>query len=149
MRVKRVNRYYCDYCKKSGCSGGHMKKHEKRCMHNPDRECGFCLAEGKRGKADLAPLVAMLPDPAKFSKPGRDWDGREIEDCPQWNMDFDAAVKAALPALFEAADGCPGCILAAMIQRGTPTTTRSGWNFKEASVEFWRQINEEQQGGEY
>lgn len=42
MKTKRVNRYYCDYCKKQGGSASHISRHEKRCTMNPDRECGVC-----------------------------------------------------------------------------------------------------------
>jgi len=43
MRSKRVLRYYCDHCKKSGCGKNAMLKHENRCVRNPTRICGFCL----------------------------------------------------------------------------------------------------------
>lgn len=42
MRSKRVLRYYCDHCKKSGCGKSAMQKHENRCVKNPKRVCGFC-----------------------------------------------------------------------------------------------------------
>ena len=42
MKRKKVWRYYCDFCKKSGCSGGHMKEHEQHCTMNPDRTCRMC-----------------------------------------------------------------------------------------------------------
>ncbi len=42
MKAKRVWRYYCDYCKKSGCSGAAIKKHELHCTMNPERKCRMC-----------------------------------------------------------------------------------------------------------
>jgi len=42
MRSKRVWRYYCDFCKKSGCNGGHIRKHEASCCSNPNRICQMC-----------------------------------------------------------------------------------------------------------
>lgn len=43
MRKVMRWRYYCDHCKRSGGSGGHMAKHEKGCTNNPARVCGLCL----------------------------------------------------------------------------------------------------------
>jgi hypothetical protein len=45
MTSKRVLRYYCDHCRKGGCSKHHMEKHERRCIRNPNRQCGFCEVE--------------------------------------------------------------------------------------------------------
>ena len=42
MTFKIVKRYYCDFCKKSGCSASSMKTHEKKCGLNPERICGLC-----------------------------------------------------------------------------------------------------------
>lgn len=50
-------RYYCDFCKKSGASAGHMKKHEKSCTANPNRICGFCGFP-----TDVKSLVSALGD---------------------------------------------------------------------------------------
>lgn len=62
MRTKRVNRYYCDFCKKGGCSGGAMKKHESRCTRNPDRVCGFCKEFYLEQKATADLLAALQSD---------------------------------------------------------------------------------------
>jgi hypothetical protein len=132
VKTRKVSRYYCDYCKKSGCSAPAMKKHERRCMRNPNRECGFCLALEEH-QPRMADLVALLPDPAGFARP---------PDCePQWDGDFTDAVRSALPALIEAANSCPGCILSALIQRGKPTASRSGYDFKKEVAKFWAEVN--------
>jgi hypothetical protein len=52
MKTKRVNRYYCDHCRKSGCNSSHIKAHEKVCCRNPDRACEMCKTE-KRDYRDL------------------------------------------------------------------------------------------------
>lgn len=46
MRTKLVNRYYCDFCKKSGGSIYWMRRHEERCTNNPNRVCGMCAIDG-------------------------------------------------------------------------------------------------------
>lgn len=49
MIIKKVNRYYCEYCKKSGCSASHMSRHEKSCTANPNRHCRMCGRKGIDG----------------------------------------------------------------------------------------------------
>jgi hypothetical protein len=51
-----VNRYYCDFCKKGGCSGGHIAKHERGCTRNPDRVCGMCA----KAKLEQKPTPMLL-----------------------------------------------------------------------------------------
>jgi hypothetical protein len=54
-----VNRYYCDFCKKGGCSGGHIAKHERSCTRNPNRVCGVCR-EAHLEQKPTADLLAAL-----------------------------------------------------------------------------------------
>jgi len=63
--TKRVNRYYCEYCGKSGCAGGHMRNHEQHCTKNPNRVCGMC-AIAQQQQAPMEALRACLPDPANY-----------------------------------------------------------------------------------
>lgn len=42
MITKRKPVYYCEFCKKKGLSGGHMKHHELHCTNNPNRNCAMC-----------------------------------------------------------------------------------------------------------
>lgn len=103
MKKKQVWRYYCEFCKKSGCSGGHMKAHELTCTANPNRECRMCGPGGSYGrtltaKRDTAALVAILAtrhDPSLTATENR---------------------EAIMDQLREAANGCPACILAAIRQ---------------------------------
>ncbi len=62
MKIKKVNRYYCSYCQKSGCAANHMKKHEKRCTMNPNRFCGMCAVMGNE-QLKLEDLMSILPEP--------------------------------------------------------------------------------------
>lgn len=89
MRTVMRPRYYCDYCGKAGGNAGAMKKHERRCTNNPNRECGVCNLMGFRQKP-IAELVAAL--------------GRGHDE----NLD----------RLREVAENCPACILAAIRQSG-------------------------------
>lgn len=46
MKTKRVLRYYCDFCRKSGCRKDCIEKHEAHCIRNPNRKCGMCELAG-------------------------------------------------------------------------------------------------------
>ena len=59
------NRYYRDFCKKSGGSAYHMRRHESACTANPNRQCGMCDGGGYDA-ADLPVLIALLPNAAAF-----------------------------------------------------------------------------------
>lgn len=51
MKQKMMMRYYCDFCKKSGCSSYHMRRHEESCTANPGRKCRMC--ETAQGMPEL------------------------------------------------------------------------------------------------
>jgi len=91
MRTKRINRYYCDHCKKSGCSSYHMQRHEASCTANPQRTCRMCDFQ-----RDLAPMIAILKEPGATTE--------------EW--------KDKMRRVREEAEECPACILAAIRQSG-------------------------------
>lgn len=98
-RVKRW-RYYCEFCKKSGASGGHMKKHEERCTKNPKRVCGMC---------------AMMDG---------DWTQRPIGELVEAIGDGSAA---GLARLQDISDGCPACMLAGIVQSNIGSEWNDSW----------------------
>ncbi len=75
MRRKRVWRYYCDHCKKSGCSKPAMEKHERHCIRNDNRECRMCAALNGGTNQPMSELVAAANESMKKL--------REVsDDCP-------------------------------------------------------------------
>lgn len=128
MKKKQVWRYYCEFCKKSGCSAPHIKRHESGCTANPDRKCAMHqFVEGTQ-----RPMAELI---------------NALTSC---GTDFDAGLEK----LKELADDCPACILAAIRQSKVQTpdeydkqddTFISGvhinFNFKEALKEMWSQHN--------
>ena len=89
MIKKMRPRYYCDFCKKSGGSAPHMKKHESRCTANPNRTCGMCLELGLSQK----PIKNLIEALGNGDSHG-------------------------LEKLRDLAEGCPVCTLAAIRQSG-------------------------------
>ncbi len=88
MTQRKVWRYKCGFCKKSGCSKWHVQNHEKACTANPDRVCGLC-AFTKLPQKPIAELLAAL-------------DTRKPD--------------AGMKELRELTEDCPACILAALRQ---------------------------------
>ena len=121
MKKKQVWRYYCDFCKKSGCNGGHMKRHENSCTNNPDRKCKMCDSAGFEQKP-IAVLISALG-----------------------KGDGDGVKK-----LRELSEGCPVCMLAAIRQsklqyyhcdEDGDSGYRVEFEFKDEKNYFWRTIN--------
>ena len=124
MRSKKVWRYYCEFCKKSGCSKYHIEKHENHCTANPNRGCGFCEKIGDGGPVPMEELIALLPDPKKYLVTdyaevfGGGGSPVELRMYPG----LKEAAEKGLEKVRDATDNCPGCILAAVRQSGTAKT---------------------------
>jgi len=135
VRKKKVWRYYCDFCKKSGCSGGHLKNHEARCTMNPNRSCGMCemFEECPR---PIDQLLAILPDPKQYMM-GKDEFGLMVY------VGLEKAVEEAMSKLREATENCPACILATFRQKGIPVPAIRSFNFKKECEAWWDLFNDD------
>jgi len=138
MIIIKKNRYYCEYCKKSGGAANWIKKHEERCTLNPNRYCGYChLLEGARSINEeppkLADLMAILPNPDKYV----------LSD--EWGFTsypgLEEAVDAVLPKLREMCNDCPACIMAALRQKGIPVPVAKNFDFKKECQSIWSDFN--------
>lgn len=117
MITKKVNRYYCEFCKKSGGHAGHMRNHEKACTANADRVCSMCeLCDGGGGES-LDELKSRLPD-------GHEWSLADKDSNGPWDAKHsdaeDERRRLAIEGLRRVREltNCPACILAAIRQRG-------------------------------
>lgn len=141
MRTKKMNRYWCDFCKKTGGSATHMKKHESRCTNNPNRVCGMCTEMIKQEQPKLSELVAILPNVKQFECKEEGLVGNTYI-----TMDQNAAKHATekiMPALRDAAGNCPACILAAIRQSGLPIPIVTSFDFQKERLFLWADINED------
>lgn len=131
MKTKIVNRYYCDFCRKSGGSASAMSRHEKHCTLNPNRECRVCqyMTETYTG-TPVSELLKILP--------------KQLPSDVNWTHDewyrFYDAVDEAMPKLREAAGNCPACILAALRQSGAGTSS-GGFDFRKEMEAVWSDVN--------
>ena len=126
MRTKTVKRYYCDHCKKAGCSAGHMKRHEASCTGNPNRICRMCGVQSRDWKVVTSVLV-RIPVLAL----------NDEVICDDWQRD---TTEESFKAMEDSLDGCPACILAALRQS---KSYRTGWDFKDALKDWWAERNNE------
>lgn len=134
MKKKKVWRYYCEYCKKSNCSGGAMSKHEKHCTMNPNRACGICKDIGN-DPVPMSELLAMLPDPEtdiiQFDC------GGEYKTYAEGYID---KVKKAIEEVREVTDNCPVCIFAALRQKGIHIH-ETGFDLTKELSDYWSEVN--------
>ena len=118
MITKKVNRYYCEHCKKGGQSAGCIRRHENGCTANPGRVCGMCAHAGLTQK----PLTELTPHVAEG----------------EWGIE----------ELRKAVEGCPACMLAAIRQSEINKNPEDGpgmwFDFKKAAEEWWQQEREDQ-----
>lgn len=134
MKVKRVNRYYCEHCKKSGCSARHIRHHEERCTMNPDRKCGMCANLLKVEQQPTETLLALLPEPESLWSDG----GGEA-----FGFIYTENLQTAMKKLREVTEDCPACILAALRQKGIPVALINDFNFTAECEAVWAEINRE------
>lgn len=130
VRTKKVNRYWCDFCKKASLSSGAMRKHESRCTLNPERVCRMCSFIGNE-QPELCVIMDLLPNP-------EDYRGEFGEFSGSW----DAVIADAMKNVRATADNCPCCIMAALRQRKIPLPTVESFDFKAECVAIFAVVNE-------
>ena len=133
MRRKKVWRYYCEFCGKGGCSGGHMAAHERSCTMNPDRVCRMCAWIDDHDQLTMPELRRLLPDTVEVET---QWGATYIQ--PVVPGDVYAVMFAALQ---RASADCPACILAALRQTGL-SAPQDTWSYAAACKAFWDEYNE-------
>jgi len=141
MKIKKVNRYYCEYCKKSGCSAGHMVKHEKHCTMNPNRICRMCeivsCNSAMKKPISISILKKLFPNPKEYV----------IEDEYGWISyldEFGIKVEKAMIKLREFTNNCPACILAVLRQCGIPVPFVKSFNYKKECAQMWADYNDQE-----
>lgn len=131
MKIKKVNRYYCDYCKKSGGSKYYLQKHEEHCTKNPNRKCRMCEIAGGM-PTPMNELLAIMPDPEQFHSILY---GQDVYSMPQ------ETAKDILEKLRTATNNCPACIMAALRQKGIFLSLIPDFDYKAEVNLFWNEYN--------
>lgn len=109
MRTKRMLRYFCDYCSKSGGRRDSMRKHESGCTLNPNRRCKMCALMHEwvndDERASLKELIQIIDD-AHFTMPQLNGDKileliRKKTDCPACTL---AAIRQSKANQYDECD---------------------------------------------
>ncbi len=141
MKKRQVWRYYCEFCGKASCSGGHMRRHEESCTANPERICRMHANWIEEPQPTMASLLATI----KAKRPGELVSFEPYSnDFHRQDMEHAAAWASLMESLEEVAHGCPNCILAALRQSriesyttGHAFVTGPIWDYKAVVLEFW------------
>lgn len=129
MRTRHVIRYYCDFCPRGYFKKPSMERHEKGCTANPNRVCGLCeYAIPALKQKPIAELVAPMKQ----------------------TILAELSNDEGMAKLRELAEGCPGCILAAIRQSGIQKALYDSeygppelkFDFKKELQAWWATENE-------
>lgn len=124
MKTKKVWRYYCDYCKKSGGGKWQMESHEKHCTMNPDRYCRMC----KRTTPEtLAQAISLLPDKK---------DEKYSYANDKWSDQLETDIHNAMLDIRDTVHNCPACILA-ILRQGNGQALDIQFCYKKEVEEMW------------
>jgi hypothetical protein len=132
MKKRQVWKYYCDFCKKSGCSKHHIEKHEKRCTLNPNRECGICKILST-AQPKMEEMLRVLPNIENYKLIVGDDIGS------YWG--YEQVLSDGLKKLRDIAGNCPVCVLAALRQAKIPVYLVTGFDYKKEMEDFWKEQN--------
>lgn len=108
MKAIKKNVYYCDYCNKRGLSSAHMKRHEKGCTLNPDRQCRMACESSKNIRSIIFGLKQrfVLKQTTPLERFETD---RELK--VEW-----IGEPVTLKEIREATNDCPACMMAVIRQ---------------------------------
>ena len=115
MRVRKTNRYYCDFCPKANCSSGAMRLHERHCTMNPNRSCRIC-----KHPRDIPSIVKSLPPDLRSS---------------YYDDKGNPTGVVLLAQIRTACNNCPACILT--IVRQASITPVVDFDYKEEVAKWW------------
>jgi len=127
MKIKRVLRYYCGFCGKSGGGRYAMELHEKHCTMNPNRVCRMC-EKMEEEQVSINKLIAALPEVIVVDDFG----------------DITTSVEGDLKTVRAISNNCPACILAAIRQSGH-FSLEFGFDYKKECKKFWNDLNNQEE----
>jgi len=134
MKIKLKKVYYCDFCKKHGLVSWAIKKHEKHCTLNPDRECGLCKKKGVNKKG-----IKFIQKAFKEMTSHRIDGSINAKDVKK----FEDAVKELSDEL-----ECPVCVFS-VLRQSEIEMSWGNYDFKEEMKKYWEEEAEEEQEREY
>lgn len=139
MITKKVNRYYCEYCKKAGCNKFYMERHEKHCTANPNRECRMCVYAELEQTKITDEILSIIPDPNKYLVRSYPY-GRDMPENFEMVVSekYDEPLKKAFEEIKEKVNDCPACLLSVvkLAIKKYGQTIQFPFDFKRESESF-------------
>ena len=123
MRKVKRWRYYCDFCKKAGGSGGHIATHEKHCTKNPDRDC--------RLECDTIDLPDLIE---KYRK-------QLITKVDSLGF-VDVVEMPDIKDIKNDTGNCPNCTLTILRCADLISSYRGNFDYKKELEGWWAEVNE-------
>lgn len=117
MTKRNVWQYKCDHCGKKKYTPQSMARHELGCVRNPQRHCDLCETQWPRPEL----LAALEGAREKLGNLLPGMGVSEYDDNGVIYPAYEAAATEYANRVAYAAEGCPLCIMAAIIQ------TKVGW----------------------
>ena len=139
MITKKVNRYWCEHCKKQGGAKGHMARHERGCTKNPTRICHVCMVLELCQKP-IGELTAFFKNiHFDLCSTGDAGDGEN----DHYSEAMKLRINECLARLRPACGNCPACIMAALRQSNIPVPSATDFDWTNEIKAIWDEINEE------
>jgi hypothetical protein len=134
MKTVKKNVYYCDFCKKRSLSAGAMRKHEKHCTANLNRECGLC-----KEKYDYMEIIETLKK--RYNLITTEYDG--FTSCSvEWIEE-----PLTIEEIKDLVEGCPACTLTIIRKLDDIIKIKYNelnYNYKHDVTNWWNEKNKEE-----
>ncbi len=135
MKIKKVNQYKCDFCGKKKYSASAMKKHERHCTKNINRECRICEKGGTT--SSLKAIVEVLPRPKYLVC---DYEGGSYDNFFELDVDNGNEINEIIKNVKNSGEYCPMCLFSALRIKGiNPKATE--FNYEAEMKSFWADYN--------
>jgi hypothetical protein len=155
MKVKMVQQFGCDFCKKKMYRRDAMVTHEKHCTMNPDRYCRMCdKVEDDDYHSGHRELIEMIPKPVETTEQfpildelGTRGDMRVCIRVDHSEDDFGSIYWENYEEIREAfaevrrKTTCPACLLAVLRQAGL--LGHIEFDYKKECDLFWADFQPE------
>lgn len=139
MKTAKVNMYYCDFCKKKSQSASSMRKHEKHCTANPQRQCRLC-----RTKRNISDFITNLKSRFEIAYEVDTLLGSDIRKV-KW-----LGEPVTLKEITDFTRGCPNCTLAVLRQTKLNYSVFGfKYDYKQELNNWWYEVNQDIYEPEY
>jgi hypothetical protein len=136
MREATRKVYYCDFCKKRLMRIDAMKKHEKYCTANLDRECRMC-GEIQEVSPDFREVIKKLK--SRYLILESQSDNMMLAGIISYSIRW-TGEEITSQTLYDFANGCPACMLT-LFRQLDEIAKPQDFNYQKELKSFWNDVN--------